>query len=51
MTDARDRIDADFSIPDVTINPAEFNPYRETLRVCNRIIDLLDRIIDENGVK
>lgn len=51
MTDFDDRIDADFRASDATSEPAEFNPYRETLRIIDRMIALMDRIIDENGTK
>ena len=50
MSDAPDDVDRDFAMPDMTIYPEGFNPYRETLRVCDRIIALLDRIVSEHGV-
>ncbi|MEV8265848.1 hypothetical protein AB0P00_17055 [Microbacterium sp. NPDC077057] len=51
MTDVGERIDADFAVAETTIQPREFVPYRETLRVLDRMLDLLDRVIDQNGVK
>lgn len=51
MTDIGDRIDVDFALPESAIDPREFNPYRETLRVCDRILALLERVIEENGTK
>lgn len=51
MTDVDDRIDADFTVPETTITPREFNPYRESLKIIDRMLALMDRIIDENGVK
>lgn len=54
MTDTRDpeEIDRDFFAVDAdrVVYPPGFNPYKETLRIIDRMLDLLDRIVDENGV-
>lgn len=54
MTDTRDpeEIDRDFFAVDAerVVYPPGFNPYRETLRIIDRMIDLLDRVVEENGV-
>lgn len=54
MSDTRnpEEIDHDFFAVDSdrVVYPPGFNPYRETLRIVDRMLDLLDRVIDENGV-
>ncbi|KJL25932.1 hypothetical protein RN51_00439 [Microbacterium oxydans] len=54
MTDTRDpeEIDRDFFAVDAdrVVYPPGFNPYRETLRIIDRMLDLLDRVVAENGV-
>lgn len=54
MTDTRDpeEIDRDFFAVDAerVVYPPGFNPYRETLRIIDRMIDLLDHVVAENGV-
>lgn len=47
-----EEIDRDFFVVDAerVVYPPGFNPYRETLRVIDQMIGLLDRVIDENGV-
>lgn len=54
MTDTRDpeEIDRDFFAVDAdrVVYPPGFNPYRETLRIIDRVLSLLDRVIDESGV-
>lgn len=54
MTDTRDpeEIDRDFFAVDAerVVYPPGFNPYRETLRIIDRMIDLLDRVVEESGV-
>lgn len=51
MSDLRDDIDADFISPALSRDPREFDAYRETLRIVDRMVSLLERVIDENGVK
>lgn len=51
MPDVNSRIDADFETSDTTYAPKAFDPLRETLAVLDRMLDLLERVIDQNGVK
>lgn len=51
MSDPFARIDADFATPSTVISPTEFDPLRETLRILNRMLDVLERAIDERPVK
>lgn len=51
MTDIGDRIDADFYSPGATIHPSDRVSNRDVLRTINRLIDLLEKVIEQNGIK
>lgn len=51
MSDFPDHIDRDFGGPEVTIPAQPAHVYLETVRLLDRVVDLLDRVIDEYGVK
>lgn len=52
MTDPADRIEVDFGeATGVTREPIAFDPYRETVRLLGDMVALLERVIDESGVK
>jgi hypothetical protein len=44
-------IERDFVAPDVTIPAQTAYVYTETVRLLDRMVDLLDRIVTEVGVK
>lgn len=46
-----DSIERDFAVPDVTIPAQTAYVYTETVRLLDRMVDLLDRIVTEAGVK
>lgn len=46
-----DHIDRDFADSEVTIPPRPAHVYLETVRLLDRVVALLDRVIDEYGVK
>lgn len=48
-----DGIDADFTPDPVgpTPEPVEYSPYRQLLDVIERCLALIDRVIEENGIR
>ncbi|WP_372469209.1 hypothetical protein ACCO44_08135 [Microbacterium maritypicum] len=52
-TDMRDpeEIDRDFMVSEMSIPPVPYDARREMLRIIDKCLDLLDRIIDQNGLR
>lgn len=46
-----DSIERDFADSDISIPPRPAYVYTETIRLLDRMVDLLDRIVTEAGVK